>query len=193
MTKKQSAGRRAPGAEKATVAGAGEPAESSEPWMRGTHLELDPLRRAVMHALESAEEDAERWCAGLSKDAMQARLDPLPSVSFHLLHIARSLDRLLTYAEARPLNAEQLAKLESEMALGTVAEVMREFRKGLATARARVGAIDPGSYAEARGIGREQLPTTVAGLLIHCAEHTQRHAGQMVTTAKFVQALQGLL
>ncbi len=167
--------------------------QATEPWMRGTHSELDPLRRAVMHALESAEEDAERWCAGLSKDAMQARLDPLPSVSFHLLHIARSLDRLLTYAEGQQLSEEQLAKLGSEMALGTVAAVMREFRKGLATAKERVCAIDPGSYAEARGIGRKQLPTTVAGLLIHCAEHTQRHAGQMVTTAKFVKALEGLL
>ncbi len=25
---------------------------------------------------------------------------------------------------------------------------------------------------------------TVAGLLVHCADHTQRHAGQAVTTAK---------
>ncbi len=185
--KKQGAVRRAPGAEKATAAAAG------EPWMRGTHQELDPLRRAVLHALESAGEDAERWCAGLSKNALQARLDPLPSVSFHLLHSARSLDRLLTYAEGQQLKAEQLAKLGSEMTPGTVAAVMREFRVGLAAAKERVRAIDPGSYAEARGIGREQLPTTVAGLLIHCAEHTQRHAGQMVTTAKFAMALEGLL
>jgi hypothetical protein len=42
----------------------------------------------------------------------------------------------------------------------------------------------PGSYAEVRGVGRKMLPTTVGGLLVHCAEHTQRHAGQMVTTAK---------
>ena len=44
-----------------------------EPWMRGTHPELGPLRRAVVHALELAEEDAGRWCAGLGDEAMLAR------------------------------------------------------------------------------------------------------------------------
>jgi uncharacterized damage-inducible protein DinB len=37
-------------------------------------------------------------------------------------------------------------------------------------------------------VGRLGLPSTVAGLLIHCAEHTQRHVGQMVTTVKVVAA-----
>ena len=41
---------------------------------------------------------------------------------------------------------------------------------------------------EARGVGRLQLPSTVLGLLFHAAEHTQRHVGQIVTTARMVQA-----
>ena len=167
-------------------------AQKTEPWMRGTHPELDPLRRGVVHALEQAMEDAERWCAGLSEDAMFARLDA-PPVAFHVRHMARSLDRLLTYAEGRSLDAEQIEKLGSEMAPGTCAEVMREFREGVAAAMVRVRGVDPSSYGEARGIGRKQLPTTVAGLLIHCAEHTARHTGQMVTTVKFVRALEGRL
>jgi uncharacterized damage-inducible protein DinB len=32
------------------------------------------------------------------------------------------------------------------------------------------------------------MPTTVAGLLIHVADHTQRHVGQAITTAKVVKA-----
>ena len=64
---------------------------------------------------------------------------------------------------------------------------MREFREGLDRAKERVRNFAPERYLEARGIGRERLPTTVAGLLIHCAEHTQRHAGQAVTTAKIVR------
>ncbi len=36
-----------------------------EPWMRGTHRELDVVRRAVIHALELAEEDVEKWTGGL--------------------------------------------------------------------------------------------------------------------------------
>ena len=160
----------------------------TEPWMRGTHEDLDPLRRAVVHALELAEEDAARWCDGLSEEAMFARPAGLPPVAFHLRHIARSLDRLLTYAEDRWLDDEQLASLKTEMAVGSADGVRAEFREGLRRAKARVGTVDPKRFEEARGIGRQRLPTTVAGLLIHCAEHTSRHVGQMVTTAKLVSA-----
>ena len=152
--------------------------------MRGTHPELDAVRRAVIHALEQAEEDAERWAAPLDDAELFARPFGLPSVAFHLRHISRSLDRLLTYANGNALDEEQLRLLGIEMAAGTAAEVLREYRDGLASAKARVRDVEPGRFAEARGIGRKQLPTTVGGLLVHCAEHTQRHTGQMVTTAK---------
>jgi uncharacterized damage-inducible protein DinB len=159
-----------------------------EPWMRGTHAELDPLRRAVLHALELAAEDAERWAAGLSDADVFASVDGLPPIAFHLRHMVRSLDRLLTYAEGRMLGEEQLAALTTEMAPATAGDVMAEFRDGMAKAIVRVTAFRESEYAELRGIGRRQLPTTVAGLLIHCAEHTQRHVGQMITTAKVVRA-----
>ena len=35
-----------------------------------------------------------------------------------------------------------------------------------------------------RGVGRAQLPSSVIGLLFHAAEHTQRHLGQMLVTAR---------
>ena len=35
-----------------------------------------------------------------------------------------------------------------------------------------------------RGVGKKQLPTSVGGLLVHVADHTQRHVGQAVITAK---------
>lgn len=161
----------------------------TEPWMRGTRGELDVLRRAVIHALELAEEDVARWCGGMSDDEMFARPSGLAPVAFHLRHMARSLDRLLTYAEERMLDEAQLAALKTEMQDGgTAAEVLREFREAMARGKERVRAFSPMSYEEARGIGRKRLPTTVGGILIHCAEHTQRHAGQVVTTAKAVRA-----
>ena len=156
--------------------------------MRGTHEELDPLRRAVIHALELAEEDVARWCGGLDDEAMFARPAEVAPVAFHLRHIARSLDRLLTYAEGRQLDEAQLAALRTEMDPGTAAEVVAEFREGIRVAKNRVRSFDPQSYAEARSVGRKRLPTTVGGLLIHCAEHTSRHVGQAVTTAKLVSA-----
>ena len=163
--------------------------DAVEPWMRGTHGELDPLRRGVVHALEQAAEDAERWCAALSDEALFATPLGLPSVAFHMRHLARSLDRLLTYAEDRSLDEGQLAALGTEMAVGSATEVRRELQAGLTRATERVRAVAPETYSEVRGIGRKRLPTTVGGLLVHCAEHTQRHVGQMVTTAGLLAAL----
>jgi uncharacterized damage-inducible protein DinB len=160
-----------------------------EPWMRGTHGELDAVRRAVIHALELAEEDVVKWCGGLSDEAMVARPAGLAPVAFHLRHIARSLDRLLTYAEARSLDETQLAALKTEMEAGSAIDVLNEFRKGIRWAKVRVRAFTPETYEHARSVGRKQLPTTVGGLLIHCAEHTARHAGQAVTTAKLVRSI----
>jgi hypothetical protein len=159
-----------------------------EPWLRGTLTEVEPVRRAVLHALELANEDASRWAGDLSDAEIFARPAGLPSVAFQLRHIARSLDRLMTYAEGRQLDERQLAELNTESDGGEAGEVLAEFRAGLQRAMARVLAIDAGSFAEVRGVGRKGLPTTVVGLLIHCAEHTQRHCGQMVTTVKVVRS-----
>ena len=54
-------------------------------------------------------------------------------------------------------------------------------------ALAQVRATDPSTLLDAREVGRARLPSTVVGLLFHAAEHTQRHVGQLVTTAKVVR------
>jgi uncharacterized damage-inducible protein DinB len=161
-----------------------------EPWLRGTLTEVDALRRQVLHALEQADEDVQRWCAGLSDAEMNARPFGVASVAFHLRHIARSLDRLLTYAEGGSLSDAQLESLKSEMDGNAPAErVLAEFRAGLGEARQRVRTISAASYEETRGVGRALLPASVGGLLVHCAEHTQRHVGQAITTAKVVAGM----
>ena len=159
-----------------------------EPWLRGTLTEVDPVQRAVLHALELAEEDIDKWCSDLGVEEMFARPRGLPPVAFQLRHIARSLDRLLTYAEGSQLSEDQVAALKSEMEAGSAGEVLEEVRRGLERAQQRVLAIAPESFAEPRGVGKKMLPTTVVGLLVHCADHTQRHVGQAVTTAKVVKA-----
>lgn len=159
-----------------------------EPWLRGTLTDVDPLRRAVLHALELAAEDAARWCDPLSEAQLLERPAGLPPVAFHLRHIARSLDRLLTYAEGEQLSPEQLAALKTELEGGTAAEARAELRAALERSTARIRALSPEHFSDPRGVGRSQMPTTVAGLVIHCADHTQRHIGQAVTTAKVVTA-----
>ena len=161
-----------------------------EPWLRGTLGDVDAVQRAVLHSLEMAEEDVELWCSGLSDDEMNARPFGVAPVAFHLRHIVRSLDRLLSYAEGTQLDETQKAALKTELAGGaTRSAVVTEFAAGLRSAVKRVRAFSPESYNVARGVGRAQLPTTIGGLLVHCAEHTQRHVGQAITTAKVVVAM----
>jgi uncharacterized damage-inducible protein DinB len=160
-----------------------------EPWLRGTLTEMPSLQRAVLHALALAEEDLQRWCGHLTGAQMNAQPSGLPPVAFHMRHIARSLDRLLTYAEGGSLTAEQLAGLKSELDPGaSPGDLFREFDSALRTSAARIRAFEVRDLEQARRVGTKRLPTTVAGLLVHIADHTQRHVGQAVTTAKFVLA-----
>ena len=160
-----------------------------EPWLRGTLTEVDTVRRGVLHALELAREDVARWCCELTEEELEARPFGLPSVGFQMRHMVRSLDRLLTYAEGQQLNEAQLASMKSEMeGPGRREDLFAEFERGIESAMQRVRAIAPTSYEEARGVGRKMMPTSVGGLLVHCADHTQRHVGQAVTTAKVVRS-----
>ncbi|WP_348266314.1 DinB family protein [Edaphobacter paludis] len=161
-----------------------------EPWLRGSLTEVDAVQRAVLHALELAREDVERWCAELRDEELEAQPLGLPSVGRQMRHIVRSLDRLLTYAEGRQLSPEQLEALKTEVnASASRKALFAEFESGLSSAMQRVKAFRPESYGESRGVGRKMLPTTVAGLLVHCADHTQRHVGQLVTTAKVIEGM----
>ena len=160
-----------------------------EPWLRGTLADVAPVPRAVLHALELAKEDIERWCGGLSDDQFNVRPCGIASLAFHIRHIARSMDRLLAYAEGRLLTAEQLAVLKTELDGGaTRSELFAELEAAFEKSVERIHALDAARLSDAREVGRQRRPTTVGGLLIHLAEHTQRHVGQAITTAKIVTA-----
>src|ERR1035437_9655720 len=92
------------------------PAPYVEPWLRGTHAEVPAVGRAVLHALDLALEDITKWTTGLTDAEVHAQPHGLPSIAFHLKHVARSTDRLLSYAEGKQLSAEQLAALKAEQA-----------------------------------------------------------------------------
>jgi len=118
-----------------------------EPWLRGTLTDVSSVQRAVLHALELAKEDLERWCDGLSDDELNLRPGGIPSVAFHLRHIARSMDRLLTYAEGRQLSAEQISAMKGELEPGaTRNELMAELAVALAKSAKRVPLIFAGAY-----------------------------------------------
>jgi len=160
-----------------------------EPWLRGTLTDLPVVQRALLHSLQMAQEDTAKWCGGLEDHELHLRPFHLPSVAFQLRHIARSLDRFCCYAEGTPLNPEQLAALASEMDGGGDWKVIfGELEKSIEKTRQRLDAIVRQTPDSPVSIGRKSLPTTLAGLLIHAAEHTQRHVGQAITTAKVIVA-----
>lgn len=160
-----------------------------EPWLRGTLAEVPAVQRAVLHALELAREDLERWCDGLTDEELHARPGGIAPVAFHLRHIARSIDRLLSYAEGRQLSAEQISAMKAEMdSHGTRNELMAELVVAFAKSGKRIRAFSLQQLEEARQVGKKQLPTSVGGLLVHVADHTQRHVGQAIITAKMVVA-----
>jgi uncharacterized damage-inducible protein DinB len=161
----------------------------TEPWLQGTLTHLPVLQRAVLHSLQMAQEDTAKWCGGLDDHEIHARPFGLPSVAFQLRHIARSLDRFCCYAEGVPLNEQQLAVLASEMANdGTRESIFSELEASLENTRRRLDVIVRQPLDTLITIGRKHLPTTLAGLLVHAAEHTQRHVGQAITTTKVVLA-----
>ena len=164
-----------------------------EPWLRRTLADVPAVARGVLHALELAQDDVRRWCAPLLFEELEAQPFGLPAAAFHLRHIARSLDRLLTYAEGRELDQKQVAELKSELHRSlTRADLLEEFDRALVTSAHRVRALANMDLEQPRFVGRLKLPTTAGGLLVHLAEHTQRHVGQAVTTTKLLVATRGL-
>lgn len=160
-----------------------------EPWLRGTHSELPAVVRAILHAFDLAQEDVHHWAADLSEGELHAAPHGLTPIAFHLRHIPRALDRLLTYAEGNQLSTAQITALKSESEPGGLREeLFAEFNTGLESAAQRVRAFSNADLNQPRTVGKKQLPTTIGGLLVHLADHTQRHTGQIVTTAKLLKA-----
>ncbi|MGH9630928.1 MAG: DinB family protein [Bryobacteraceae bacterium] len=162
---------------------------SPEPWLSGSLPDVHPTLAPVVYSFQQALEDLSRFTEGLTTNEMWERPAGLPPVGFQLRHIAGSIDRLLTYALERQLSDEQMASLRQEDVAGaTREELLAELSERLKIAESAIRNIDPESLQEARKVGRKELPTTLIGLLVHIAEHTQRHVGQAITTAKVVRA-----
>ncbi|HWK88863.1 MAG TPA: DinB family protein [Longimicrobium sp.] len=162
-----------------------------EVWMRGPVAGVPPLLMPAAHALLGALEDIEAAVAGLTPDKLWARPGGAASVGFHLLHVPGSMDRLLTYARGEMLDDAQRAALEAEKTAGepriALEVLLANLRAATDRALAQIRATPESDLLAHRGVGRAQLPSNVLGLIFHTAEHTQRHTGQIITTARIVR------
>jgi DinB superfamily len=158
--------------------------------LRGPVPGIDPWLQPAAHALVQAGEELSA-AEGLTTEQLWARPGGAASVGFHLRHIAGSIDRLLTYARAGKLGPRQLEVLAAEGQPGSppasAATLVSEARGAIEGALGALRGTSTATLLEPRTVGRQGMPTTVLGLLFHVGEHTQRHAAQVITTAKVVR------
>ena len=163
-----------------------------EVWLRGPVSDIPPLLQPVAHSLLQSREELHAALATLSPGDVWTAPGGAASVGFHARHAAGSLDRLFTYARGEQLSAAQKAALAGEGApdvrAQVVAGLLADFDLTVERALEQLRSTDESTLTHARAVGRAQLPSTVVGLLFHAAEHTQRHMGQLMTTAKIVGA-----
>jgi len=161
-----------------------------EPWLRGPVDGVPPLLMPAAHALLHAREDVSALLAELTTDQIWMRPGGAASVGYHVRHLAGALDRLLTYARGETLDHAQLSALKAESETTGLdgptldAKVERAITKALA----QIKATSVEQLLDARPVGRKNVPSNVVGLVFHAAEHSTRHAGQAITTAKVVLA-----
>ncbi|MFL6451466.1 MAG: DinB family protein [Bryobacteraceae bacterium] len=142
----------------------------------------------VLFSFQQVREDLERHTRGISDSDVWAQT-PGGTLGFHLKHIAGSVDRISTYLIGGTLTEEQLQQLSAESdGGGSVGELLQQVFAKLRTAEERLRQVDSAQLFDFRGVGRKALPSTVIGLLVHLAEHTQRHLGQAITLARVVRS-----
>jgi hypothetical protein len=145
----------------------------------------------VAHGLLQCGEEVRLHLAGLASDLIWVRPGGAASVGFHVRHAGGSLDRLFTYARGESLTGAQMAELRAELEpdqdADAAARLITGFDRRIEQALAQLRRTSEAELLAARAVGRARLPSTVLGLLFHAAEHTQRHIGQMVTTATVVR------
>jgi uncharacterized damage-inducible protein DinB len=166
-----------------------------EPWLSGPVEGVDAYLQPAAHALLQSREDLPRAVDGLKGTQLWVRPGGAASIGFHLRHIAGAIDRLLTYARGEALSETQKDTARAEQAPGDepdAAPLLALARAAIDTALAQIRATPREALLDPRPVGRAQLPSTVLGLLFHVAEHTQRHTGQVIATAKVVRAEEGV-
>jgi hypothetical protein len=163
-----------------------------EVWLRGPIPDFPVLLQPIAFALMQAREDVNQFMLNFPDALLWERPGGAASPAFHLQHLTGVLDRMFTYAENLPLNEAQLYWLSQEGKIQdqpvSVSDLVAIFNQQIETSLQKLKAINIETLTEPRGVGRKQLPSTVFGLLIHAAEHTQRHVGQLLVTVKVLKA-----
>jgi uncharacterized damage-inducible protein DinB len=163
-----------------------------EVWQRGPVADIPALLQPVAHALLQAREEIQAMAPEITAAILWQRPANVASPAFHLQHLSGVLDRVFTYARGGALTDGQLQQLRDEDLPYrndvTAEALMKRFYLQVDQALEQLKATAPETLTLWRGVGRKQLPSTVTGLLVHGAEHTMRHLGQLRVTVKILNA-----
>ena len=163
----------------------------TEWWQRGPVAGVPALLQPVAHILLQVRESVGELVDNLTEAQWNARPAGVASAAFHVRHITGVIDRLFTYARGQTLSAEQFAAIKLEGAPVSSADVpivLNALSVRVDAAIAELRAIDVATLGDFRGVGRAQLPSTVIGCLVHGAEHSMRHVGQLSVTTRVARS-----
>jgi uncharacterized damage-inducible protein DinB len=166
------------------------PAQDTEAWQRGPVPGFEPLLMPVVHALVQVQEDLQRLAAAVPPEHVWQRPGGAASIAFHVSHTGGALDRLFTYARGEALSDAQRAAARAEGRMGEppapLATLVASVNQTIERAFDQLRSTTAASLLDERKVGRAGLPSNVLGLLFHAAEHSTRHVGQAITTAKIL-------
>jgi len=152
---------------------------------------FEPLLMPIVHALLQVREDLDRIAADVPPEHVWQRPGGAASIGFHVRHTGGALDRLFTYARGEILSEAQKAALREEGVAGdppaSLPSVVAGVGQIIDRALEQLRSTSKESILDERKLGRAGLPTTVLGLLFHAAEHSTRHVGQAITTARILR------
>lgn len=164
---------------------------NTEWWQRGPIEGVPAVLQPIAHILLQVRESVDELIDGLTEEQWNARPGGVASAAFHLRHIPGVIDRLFTYARGQSLTDEQFAALRADgepMRLADVPKAVATLHARVDAAVAELRTIDVSTLGDFRPVGRSKLPSTVIGCLVHGAEHSMRHVGQLVVTTRVVKA-----
>ena len=142
----------------------------------------------VFQSFAQVRADLAEHTADITREQLWQTMAGKHSLGYHLKHIAGSVDRLTTYLMGAQLSAVQLEFLRHEHTPDRgLADLLELVNDSLQAAEEKFRLVTFESLTEPRAVGRQLLPTTVLGLLVHVCEHTQRHLGQAILIAKLLR------
>lgn len=163
----------------------------TEWWQRGPIDGIPAALQPVAHTLLQVRESVDELVEGLTESQWNARPANIASAAFHVRHITGVIDRLFTYARGNALSPEQFAAIRAEgdkLDETDVPRVIDALHSRIDSAVNELRTIDPATLGDFRAVGRAQLPSTVIGCLVHGAEHSMRHVGQLSVTTRIVRS-----